>query len=97
MKIILIQKEIEEAIKAYAGEAINLEGRELEVDLTAGRGGNGFTAEISVTTTGSKVKLVETPSADAPMGVDTSPTNPEPGKIDSSKPLFGKAAEAKGA
>ena len=49
MKIILIQTEIEEAIKAYISDTVNLNDRTLSVDLTAGRGSIGFSAEISVT------------------------------------------------
>ena len=52
MKIILVQDEIENAIRQYISGAIQVtEGQNLEIDLTAGRGTTGFTATIDITTT----------------------------------------------
>lgn len=59
MRIILVQNEIEDAIRSYVGnQGIDLGDQELEVDLTAGRGSLGFTATIDITRSSSKLKLV---------------------------------------
>ena len=99
MRIILIQAEIEEAIRTYVGNTVSIGDHELEVDLTAGRGGNGFTATIDIKTGNqAKVELVDLPSADAPAGVDVKAKVEKAEKIDSTKPLFGgKSADAKSA
>ena len=89
MKIILVQTEIEDAIKAYVGNNVSLGDQELEVDLTAGRGGNGFTAEIAVTTGNqAKVKLVAAP---VPAPEEDAL---EAGEIDPKTPLFGGSETA---
>lgn len=49
MDITLNHEEISEAITDYVGnQGINLDGKETEVDFTAGRGGNGYSATISI-------------------------------------------------
>lgn len=59
MQVILIQNEIEDAIEAYvSNQGINLSGRQLEVDLTAGRGSSGFTATIDISNEDTEVPAV---------------------------------------
>ncbi len=50
MDITLNHEEISVAITNYVGnQGINLENKETKVDLTAGRGGNGYSATIAIT------------------------------------------------
>ena len=50
MKLTLDQNEIEQAIIAYARNCITLaEGTSITVDMTAGRGPNGFSATLDIT------------------------------------------------
>lgn len=50
MQITIVQSEIEDAIRGYVSDqGIDLSGKQLEVDLTAGRGSSGFTATIDIT------------------------------------------------
>ena len=49
MRITLNQNEIEQALRNYvAGQGIELRDKQVEVTLTAGRGANGFYAELSI-------------------------------------------------
>lgn len=49
MKIELQNDEIEEALVAYvAGQGIDIADKEISVDMTAGRGPNGYTASITL-------------------------------------------------
>jgi hypothetical protein len=49
MKITLNQVEIEEALKQYvSGQGISVTGKSIEVNITAGRGPNGVTAELDI-------------------------------------------------
>lgn len=50
MNILLNQNEIEEALKEYVSNlGVDLNNKAIEVFLTAGRGDNGYKAEISIT------------------------------------------------
>jgi len=50
MKINLVEKEIHEALRQYIeGEGISLTGKNVEVNLTAGRGGTGHKAQVEIT------------------------------------------------
>jgi len=84
MKIILIQDEIEDAIRAYVGSNVNLEDRELDVDLTAGRGGNGFTATIEILS-GNQAKMALVEAGPFPDAISED-------AVDPSKPLFGEGS-----
>ncbi len=49
MNIQLTQAEIEKAIVAYiANEGIDLDNQEVSVEMTAGRKGNGHTAQVTI-------------------------------------------------
>ena len=49
MKIILGQNEIEVALTEYiSNQGISIKGKHVEIDMTAGRGVNGFTAELNI-------------------------------------------------
>lgn len=50
MKILLVQKEIEEAISQYIGSSFTLPaGKKFNIEMSATRGTNGVTAEVEVT------------------------------------------------
>lgn len=49
MRITLNQNEIEQALRNYvASQGIELRDKQVEVTLTAGRGANGFYAELNI-------------------------------------------------
>lgn len=49
MRIVLDQRDIEKALDAYIEHlGFDLDNKSTSVDLTAGRGANGFTAEVTV-------------------------------------------------
>ena len=49
MQLILPQSELEQAIKNYVNDLMNVkEGTELSIDLKAGRGLDGFTATVDI-------------------------------------------------
>ena len=49
MRITLNQAEIEQALRQYAAsQGIDTQGKQVEVSLTAGRGPNGFSAELNI-------------------------------------------------
>lgn len=57
MQITLNQDEIETAIKRYVNEQVAIrEDQEISIDLRAGRGENGFSANIDIVAAGSKPK-----------------------------------------
>ncbi len=47
MRITLVQNEIEEALKQYV-ESQGIAGKFTDINIIAGRGANGFTAEIDI-------------------------------------------------
>ena len=47
MRVTLVQNEIEEALKQYV-ESQGIVGNFTEINIIAGRGANGFTAEIDI-------------------------------------------------
>lgn len=50
MRITLNENEIKEALVRYvAGQGVDISGRNVEVSMTAGRGANGYTADIDIT------------------------------------------------
>ena len=53
MQLILPQSELEQAIKNYVNDLMNVkEGTELAIDLKAGRGLDGFTATVDIIKSG---------------------------------------------
>lgn len=60
MQIVLNEDEMKTAIRDYiTSQGIDTVGKDIEIDLTAGRGANGFSASINivpVTTTGNKME-----------------------------------------
>lgn len=48
MKIVIVQNEIEEAISNYISKMVNIpEGKKIHLEITAGRGANGISCEIT--------------------------------------------------
>ena len=72
MQISLKQREIENAIKAYVqAQGLNLTGKEVTIDFTAGRGQAGLTADVNIEEAGTAAAAGQT----APLGkVTTSDT-----------------------
>ena len=67
MRITLEHTEIESALVAYIGsQGINIEGKDIDVSMTAGRGNNGYTASISISD--GKVATLETISTESSVG-----------------------------
>lgn len=49
MKIILVQNEIEEAIRSYMSNTLSVPAqKQLQIEMTATRGASGVTAEINI-------------------------------------------------
>lgn len=49
MRITLNQSEIEQALRQFvSSQGIDIQGKQVEVSLTAGRGINGFSAELTI-------------------------------------------------
>ena len=50
MDVVLKDQEIKDALKNYVGHlGVNMVGKEVSVDITAGRGPSGYTASVSIT------------------------------------------------
>ena len=72
MQITLNQAEIEQAIKNYVNDQVNIrEGHDITIDLKAGRGPEGFTATIDIVAPGA-AKAAEPTAASKPA------TTPKP-------------------
>ena len=72
MQITLNQAEIEQAIKNYVNDQVNIrEGHDITIDLKAGRGPEGFTATIDIVAPGA-AKAAEPTTAKQPA------TTPKP-------------------
>lgn len=68
MIITINQAEIETAIKAHMQNLIQIkEGSNVEIDLKAGRGENGFSATIDITAPGQENVVIKTPPVAAPI------------------------------
>jgi len=98
MQILLIQSEIEQAIRNYMNQQINIkEGMTLDIDLRSTRGSEGFTANIDIHTAGtaknvSKPVLSETEptkSTAATAAMDTKEESTPDQVNESRKTLFG--------
>ena len=56
MQLILPQSELEQAIKNYVNDLMNVkDGTELSIDLKAGRGLDGFTATVDIIKSGTAI------------------------------------------
>lgn len=56
MQLILPQSELEQAIKNYVNDLMNVkDGTELSIDLRAGRGLDGFTATVDIIKSGTAI------------------------------------------
>ena len=103
MQIIIVEKEIHEAIRAYVGaQGIRLEGKKLDIDLTAGRGTSGFSASIdivadnAITTKDAEVKLSSSGGkAKVGVGKINLDTPVKTDKVDPKAPLFAGGQNAK--
>jgi len=81
MQIQLIQSEIEEALVAYiANQGIDLSDKTISVEMTAGRGGNGHTAQISI---------VKGEGASNVVSLSDSSNDEDESEDEDAKPLFG--------
>ena len=84
MDITLKQEEIATALVDYiSGQGINLDNKDVDVSLIAGRGTNGHTATISVT-----------PSTDPAAPKRTSAVKEDPAAIPGQEEMFGNAGAA---
>ena len=73
MKILLIQSEIEQAIRDYMNQQINVkEGMTLDIDLRSTRGSEGFTADIDIRMAGD-IKVAVKAAAAEPDAVKVVP------------------------
>ena len=68
MQLILPQSELEQAIKNYVNDLMNVkEGTELCIDLRAGRGVDGFTATVDIIKSGTATPAKTVVPAVAPV------------------------------
>ena len=82
MQITLVQSEIEQALRTYVNNLINIkEGTQINIDLSAGRGADGFKATIDIVQLGDVVApVVQTQKAETKPAAEEKPTKPEPKK-----------------
>lgn len=79
MKIALEEAEINLAVIAYAKTQINIaEDQDIEVSFTAGRGANGLTADLSITTPSGKSAGVAAATPKKVAKATVTKTEPEP-------------------
>lgn len=80
MRILIVQDEIEQAIRSHILNQISIkEGQEIKIDLKATRGDDGMTAEINIVTPGNepqKPTQTATQSRSASTGTKTQATKP---------------------
>jgi len=80
--ILLDQAAIEEALTNYIGETtlgVDLSEKEVSIKLTAGRGGNGLRAEVSIYPRDSDVDDdSENDAEESPLPAAETPTTDEP-------------------
>lgn len=70
MKITLIQNEIEDALRQYVSQqGISVSGKTIEVNITAGRGPNGVSAELDI------VAAAQPATTSSPRKAALTPTN----------------------
>lgn len=75
MQLILPQSELEQAIKNYVNDLMNVkEGTELSIDLKAGRGLDGFTATVDIIKSGTAMPAkTVVPAATIPVATTPAP------------------------
>lgn len=75
MQLILPQSELEQAIKNYVNDLMNVkEGTELSIDLKAGRGLDGFTATVDIIKSGTAMPAkTVVPAATIPVAATPAP------------------------
>lgn len=81
MQIILVQAEVEQAIKDYIANRVTLaEGSDIVIDLKAGRGPEGFTANIDIVSSMGKSDIPTGPvkRASVPKAVEATEKAAEP-------------------
>ena len=62
MKVILVQNEIEDAIRSYMSSTLSVPAqKELKIEMTATRGASGVTAEINIVDKGFCEETKDTP------------------------------------
>ena len=90
MRIIIVQSEIEEAIKAYVLNQIAVrEGQEVTIDFKATRGDDGMTAEVNIgSVAGNEQKSPEK----ATSSVQTTAATKTPPKASTASPAPAAAA-----
>jgi len=93
MKLTIDDTEIKDAITAYVkNQGINTSGKVIDIDLTAGRNGNGHKAEISITAGLSASKELKSNAAvidiSAAASDDVEEDNSEGGSTAESSSLF---------
>ena len=91
MQIILVQAEIETAIRNYVNSKVKIqEGQDIRIDLSASRGPEGFRANIDIVDVGAAPVAAPTPApAPAPKA-----TSPKAGAENSDELVAAKAAKA---
>jgi len=92
MQIQLVQNEIEQALRRYVADLINIkEGTQINIDLSAGRGADGFKATIDLV-------LATAGASVAPQQPQTKPADKEKAKSEpAEEKQTSKAAETKAA
>ena len=89
MRIIIVQSEIEEAIKAYVLNQIAVrEGQEVTIDFKATRGDDGMTAEVNIGSVAGNEKPAEKPA----QSVSTAQATKAAAKTASASPAPAAAA-----
>ena len=90
MQLILPQSELEQAIKNYVNDLMNVkDGTELSIDLKAGRGLDGFTATVDIIKAGTAMPAkTVVPAAVIPAPVpDAAPVKVTPRPVAKEEPV----------
>ena len=65
MKVILVQNEIEDAIRSYMSTTLSVpSSKDLKIEMTATRGASGVTAEINIVDKNASVEAEKLPEAE---------------------------------
>jgi len=84
MQITLNQDEIHDALKDYVRQRISIkDNQNIEIDLKNGRGENGTTATINITSPNAKnVRALSTPIEEDPYNAENVPAENEEEPVD---------------
>ena len=83
MKIHLDERELKQAIEQYIGsQGIDLSQREIDIQLTAGRGSRGHYADIVLVEQGADTSA-DPFADDSPEGEESTDSDPDPAPDDS--------------